>query len=107
MAETSAFWDAITSPKSIGIIGAGVGIAILGAMHHIGADSITEIELATEEATSAFGLLSGIGGALAQIISGKRLGDSGKRRITVGRLFVPAFVSIIGTAGSAFLIRTS
>jgi len=58
----------------------------------------------TETATTAFGLISGIGGGLAQILVSRSLSQRSSDRITLRDLAVPLGLSILGTVAAATLV---
>ena len=60
----------------------------------------------TEQAAVAFGLLAGVGGALAQVIAGRRLSEVSNDTIPVRNLAIPVLVGGGSTALAAFLLPT-
>lgn len=63
-----------------------------------------QLVLPTEIATTAWGLLGGIGGGLAQIVVSKRLSEIDKDSIGLSSLAVPIAASFAGTVLGAFLV---
>ena len=76
-------------------------MAILGITRD---PSSGELVLPTEIATTAWGLLGGIGGGLAQIVVSKRLSQIGSDNIGLSSLAVPVLASFAGTVLGAFLV---
>lgn len=58
----------------------------------------------TEQATTLWGALGGIGGFLAQVVVARRLSMLNDDQIALRKLFLPAALSIAGTVGGAFLV---
>lgn len=58
----------------------------------------------TEQATTLWGALGGIGGFLAQVVVANQLSRISGDQIALRKLFVPAALSILGTVGGAFLV---
>lgn len=61
-------------------------------------------EVSTEMATTLFGLVAGVGGAIANLVAGGRLSDVTSDTIPLRTLAVPVGISIAASAGAAFLI---
>jgi hypothetical protein len=60
----------------------------------------------TEVAVTAFGLLGGVGGALAQILASRRLSTLSTDRISVQRVIAGAALGAVGTVAGALLVPT-
>jgi len=58
----------------------------------------------TEVAVTAFGLLGGVGGALAQIVASRRLTTLDDDRIRARRVLAGAVVGGVGTVAGALLV---
>lgn len=58
----------------------------------------------TETATTAFGLIGGIGGGLAQIIVSRNLSERTGDRVRIRDLAIPIGLSIVGTVVAATLV---
>lgn len=97
----------ITRPRNLAIIGLGVGIAAVSAYRAVGAPSILQSPVTTEQAVTVFGLISGIGGAAAQIVASNQLGSLSTDTVNVGTLILPAAISVGATALSAFLLPSA
>lgn len=98
--------EAVTSKWSIAIAGIGLAGATMYAVSRLEVDSIRDATIPTEQAVSAFSLLTGIGGAAAQILASKRLSSAEGSSITVGSIALPIVISAAISAGSPLLIRT-
>jgi hypothetical protein len=63
-----------------------------------------EYVVSNELAATAFGLLAGVGGGLAQLIAGQRLSKRNDGTIPLRTLAVPVGLSIAGTIAGAVLV---
>jgi Na+-translocating ferredoxin:NAD+ oxidoreductase RnfA subunit len=78
-------------------------MAVLGLVQY-NSDGVPQIT--TELATTMFGIVGGVGSALAQIIVSKRLDRVDSDQIPARYLTVPVAVSIVGTVLGSMLIPT-
>lgn len=88
------------------MIAVGAGIVAAGALvaRRVGVPSLLDVSVSTEEALSFYGILSGIGGAISQIVAGQQMSQFPGDEIGLGRMAFPLAVSIAATAGSAFML---
>jgi len=61
-------------------------------------------QIPTELATTAFGLLGGVAGGMAQLIVGRRLSNANSDTLPLYALGFPIGLSFIGTLAGAFLV---
>jgi len=66
-----------------------------------------DVIVPTELATTLFGILGGIGGALAQLVAGQRLSTVEGEGVSGKALMPSILVNIAGTVASAFLVPTA
>lgn len=76
-------------------------MAILG-IHR--SPSSGRIVAPTEIAANAFGMLQGIGGALAGLVASKRLSKVPSDTIPLSGIVIPVGLSILGTVAASFLV---
>jgi len=98
--------SAITSKWSVAIAGIGLAGATMYAVSRLEVDALRDATMPTEQAVSVFSLLTGVGGAAAQILASRRLADTEGESISVGSIAVPVLISAVISAGSPLLIRT-
>lgn len=60
----------------------------------------------TEVGVTAFGILAGVGGAVGQILAGRRLSNVTSERIPLRRVLLGTGVGILGTVAGAFFLPT-
>ena len=65
------------------------------------------VVLPTEVAATAFGLLMGVGGGVAQLIAGRRLSGVSGDTIGLRNFSIPLLAATVGAIGGAFLIPSS
>lgn len=98
------FLGELITPTNIAVAGLGIGIATIAAAKRSGFSSIGGVELPTEQALTSYSLVSGIGGAAAQIIAGRQLSQVPNETVSLGSIAAPVAISIGATAFSAFLL---
>lgn len=100
----SSFTGSLLSTKPLLLIGAGVVGGIVLAARKIGAASVMDVQLSTEEALSAFGILNGIGGTVSQVVAANQLKAVQSDNVGFNRLVTPLVISIVATSGAALLL---
>jgi len=65
------------------------------------------VGLPTEVAATAFGLLMGVGGGVAQLIAGRRLSSVSGETINLSSFSIPLLAATVGAVGGAFLVPSS
>lgn len=79
-------------------------MAVLGVTR----DSQTgQILLPTEVAATAFGLVMGVGGGVAQLLAGRRLSGVSGDRVSLRSFALPFVASTVGAIGGAYLLPSS
>lgn len=61
----------------------------------------------TEVAVTAFGLLGGVGGAVAQILASRRLSGLAADRVPLRRVIAAAGLGVVGTVAGALLVPSN
>lgn len=103
---TKKFMSALTDPKYLGVIGVATAGITYVAAKQAGLQRFSDVKLSTEQAVSSFSLLAGVGGAAAQLIAGQRLSRLDADKLPVTKMALPLGISIMASAGSAFLLPT-
>jgi len=62
------------------------------------------LAVSTEFGTTLFGLVAGVGGAIANLVAGQRLSGISGDTISLRSIALPVGISIAASAGAAFLL---
>lgn len=89
--------QSVATPRNIAI--AGVGIVAAGALVTRGLTdtNLTALDLTTEQATSAFAIMAGVGGAAGQLLAANRLSGIDNETVPLTSLLLPVGVAIGGS----------
>jgi hypothetical protein len=60
--------------------------------------------VSTEFGTTLFGLIAGVGGAISNLVAGQRLSGLRNDTLPLRTIALPVAISIVASAGSAFLL---
>lgn len=104
--QQTDWFDEFTRPRTLALVGIGVGVAGYFAAKNIEATALNDIQLTTEQALSMFGLLAGVGGASSQLVAAQRLSAVERETVGANELIVPLAITIAASTGASFFLPT-
>lgn len=95
--------DELITPRNIAIAGVGAGALTAVVLRRYGGDILGQ-EISTEKAVSAVALIGGVGGGIAQLLTGARLSGVEGDTVPVKSLILPISLMIVGSSVGAFTL---